>query len=178
MELEFLQKIKNLGINNVAEIDVKAIIFSEEVRRYCEMNTCGSLGKNWCCPPGVGMISELKDKAQQYRKGLVIQTVSHINGSFDWEGMLAAKNKHDGVMRQVQSLASENSLDDFLVLSAGPCSLCRKCSYIDNEPCRFPDKAMASVESFGIDVMRLAKDSGLAYHHAQGTVTNFGMLLY
>ncbi|HHX77863.1 MAG TPA: DUF2284 domain-containing protein, partial [Firmicutes bacterium] len=163
MEQKFLQQIRDLGVNNIAEIDVEAVIFSEEIRRYCEMNTCGNLGKNWCCPPGVGMVAELKERVRQYRKGLVIQTVSRINSSFDWKGMLAAKNKLDAVMRQVQSLARENGLGNFLVLSAGQCTFCSRCTYEKNEPCRFPEKAMASIESFGIDVMKLAKDSGLAY---------------
>ena len=47
-----------------------------------------------------------------------------------------------------------------------------------SESCRFPEKALASMEAYGIDVVKLAKDHDFPYHHGSGTVSYVGLLLY
>ncbi len=80
---KLLEEIKELKITNAVVVDVSDITFSEEVRKYCEMNSCGKYDKNWSCPPGVGSVDELSKKARQYQKGLIIQTVHPLKSSFD-----------------------------------------------------------------------------------------------
>jgi len=173
-----LAEINKLDIKNAVLIDVSDISFSEEVRKYCEMNTCGKYGKNWSCPPGVGPVSELSKKAHRYEKGLVIQTVHPLKNSFDWKGMMAGKVEHDTVLRRVSQFARELGLRDSLLLGAGSCSICNQCAYTKGEPCCFPEEALASMEAYGIDVVKLAKDHDFPYHHGSGTVSYVGLLLY
>ena len=173
-----LAEIKDFDIKNAVVVDVSNISFSEEVRKYCEMNSCGKYGKNWSCPPGVGPLSELKEEAGRFRKGLIIQTVHPLHDSFDLEGMMTAKLEHDAVLRRVYQCAKELGLHDSLLLSAGFCHICNTCAYTEDEPCRFPEKALASMEAYGIDVVKLARDSGFPYHHGSGTVSYVGMILF
>jgi len=53
---------------------------------------------------------------------------------------------------------------EVLALSAGCCTQCAKCTYPD-EPCRFPDKCVASMEAFGVLVLEVCKKSGLQYYY-------------
>ena len=48
----------------------------------------------------------------------------------------------------------------------------------DGEPCRHPDKALASLEGSGVDVYNTTKDTPLKYINGQNTVTFFGMVLW
>jgi predicted metal-binding protein len=173
-----LEEIKTYAVKNAVVFDVERISFSEEVRKYCEMNSCGQYGKNWACPPGVGPLSELSRKARCYQKGLIIQTLHYIKSSFDLKGMMAAKEKHDDVLRQVYQRAQEGGMGESLLLGAGHCHICSACTYADGQPCRCPEEAIASLEAYGIDVVKLAKDAGIPYHHGKGSVSYVGMILY
>lgn len=175
---EFRAELKDLDIKNLVPVRVSDIIFSDQVRKYCEQNSCGQYGRNWACPPGVGPVSELKEKAGRFKHGFIVQTVHTLKNSFDLKGMMEDKKVHDRVMREVCNRAREKGLADFMCLSAGHCEICSTCTYQEGAPCRFPEKAMSSLEAYGIDVVRLAKDHGFPYHHGTGTVSYVGLVLY
>ena len=46
------------------------------------------------------------------------------------------------------------------------------------EPCRHPDRALASLESYGMDVYNTTRSTPLQYINGANTVTYFGMVLY
>ena len=45
------------------------------------------------------------------------------------------------------------------------------------EPCRFPEKAIGSLEAYGVNVSLLAQTAGMRYINGQNTVTYFGAIL-
>ena len=49
---------------------------------------------------------------------------------------------------------------------------------MDGIPCRFPEKAIPSLEAYGINVSRLASAAEMKYINGQNTVTYFGMVLF
>jgi predicted metal-binding protein len=175
---QLLDEISVWDIKNATVVDVETISFDDQVRKYCEMNQCGKFGKNWSCPPGVGSLDELSSRARQYEKGLIIQTVHPLTSSFDLKGMMEAKHEHDSMIRKVHRLALDKGLGTSLLLGAGHCDICNICSYTQNQPCLFPEEALASLEAYGVDVVKLAKDSGIPYHHGPGTVSYVGIILY
>lgn len=175
---EFRETLQDLDIKNVVPVKVSEIVYSEEVRGYCEKNSCGQYGLNWACPPGVGPVSELKERAGRFKNGFIVQTVHNLKNSFDLKGMMDAKKVHDKVLREVYRRAREKGLDDTLCLSAGHCDICSTCTYKEGAPCRFPEKALSSLEAYGIDVVRLARDNNFPYHHGAGTVSYVGLILY
>ena len=76
------------------------------------------------------------------------------------------------------SLFEDLNITKVLHLGAGGCGVCESCAKKTNEPCRFPEKAMPSLEAYGINVSELAKASGMNYINGQNTVTYFGAVLF
>jgi predicted metal-binding protein len=63
------------------------------------------------------------------------------------------------------------------ILGAGGCRLCPKCGISDDVPCRFPDKAISSIEAHGIDAAHLTTAHGLNYINGENTVTYIALYL-
>ncbi len=167
------------GATTVGEVIVPEIHFEPEFRKACESNACGKFGRCWTCPPDIGDVNVLICKAREYQTALVYQTIHDLEDSYDFEGMQEGGDIHNKLAQLVNTKLNQTELDGkYLHLSAGGCRVCPKCAKEQNTPCRFPDKAMASLEAFGIDVSQLAKLSGMNYINGQDTVTYFGAILY
>ena len=173
-----VEEVKALGAYNAGIVPVSKIPFERELRKACEANYCGHYGKNWTCPPLVGDIDELIAKAKLYETALVYQTVGTLEDSFDYEGMVAALQKHVAVTDTITQHIKERVSGPILQLSAGGCPVCERCAGIDKQPCPFPDRALASLEAYGIYVAKLAGLCGLNYINGQNTVTYFGAYLF
>jgi predicted metal-binding protein len=173
------QDALDFGATRAEFIDVKNINFSQELRKLCEVNYCGKYGSNWMCPPAVGPIDELQKIILRYNQGLVFQTVSKLEDSFDFEGMTEAKKFQDKVFRDIlDSMKNKYKINDIHGLNAGSCDICPKCSYIDGEECRFPQKAVASIEAYGINVSDIVKSVDIPYINGKDTVSYVGLILF
>lgn len=157
-------------------IDSSEIPFSEQVVKYCEMNSCGLYGKLWTCPPGVGSLSENEKRIKSYPKAFVISFRFDIGDCFDFEGMRESGKKAKKLFSDIVTRI-KNDGEDILPLGCEGCGLCEKCTYPD-APCRFPEKAIPSVEAVGIDVVSLTKNIGMKYNNGKNTVTYFCLILY
>ena len=171
------KKHRDLGIFQYGFITTDRIPVMEEVRKLCEMNSCGLYGSSWACPPGVGSLDECRKIIDAYKHAFVFTTKHDLEDSFDWEGMMEAKERHvvicDNVHRYVRSLSDEK----ILALSAEGCKRCTKCTYPD-APCRFPEKLTPSIEALGVQVSLLAKRIGVNYINGADTVTYFSCILF
>ncbi|HAE62176.1 MAG TPA: hypothetical protein DCG38_07590 [Eubacteriaceae bacterium] len=158
------------------KIPINSIKLSEEVRNMCQQNRCGHYGKNWACPPAIDDLDKIKDEFSTYDDFIILYEVYKLKNQYDWAGMVES-----AVNFQHKLLDLKNDIDKgikFKILGVGACSLCKKCTYIDGEPCRRPDDKIISLEAHGIDVMSLMKDNGLKYNNGPNTVTYIGGLLY
>ncbi|MBP1734565.1 MAG: putative metal-binding protein [Deltaproteobacteria bacterium] len=174
-----IDEVLKFSVTRAAIIDPSGITYSPEFRDLCEQNKCGHYGKNWMCPPAVGPYEKLKTKASQYKKGLVFQTVHKLSHSRDRKGLHEAFKAHDEALKKIITyLRDKHGIEDMLPLGAGPCTYCEKCVLLDGEKCRFPDHAVASLESHGIDVGALVKMYGMPYTSGKDTVTLVGAVLY
>lgn len=172
--------LADFGITRYGVVPVNALVFHAAFREACATNQCGKYGTNWACPPGVGAPAELEERARRFKKGLVIQTVWPIEDPFDFDGMLAGGDRHNALFRSAAERVTPLLLSAAkpLALSAGACSVCASCTFPSGEPCRLPDKAMASLESYGIDVAMLIERAGLAYTNGPNTVSYVGLILF
>jgi len=162
-----------------AIVDTAGLHFHEQFRKACERNACGQYNTNWMGPPAIGPIEQLTGKVRKYKKGLLFQTVHQVSGSFDLEGMVEGKKIHEQVFRDIlQKIKNKYDFEDLLPLDVGCCQLCPKCAYLDDEPCRHPDKAVSSLEAYGIDVVALEKSVGIPYHNGKNTVSYVGLVLF
>jgi predicted metal-binding protein len=176
---DLLKYASEAGAAHSAMADVSKIRFVEEFRKACEKNMCRKYDTNWMGPPALGPINELMERARKYRNGLLFQSVHQISSSFDLKGMMEGGRNHEKVFRALlEKIKSKYDFKEMLPLNAGCCSICPKCAYLDNEPCRHPDQAVSSVEAYGIDVMRMEKDSGIPYYNGKNTVSFVGLILF
>ena len=173
-----VDEIKQLGAFNAGTIAVDKIPFDPELRKACEVNYCGHYGKNCTCPPFIGEVEDLIKQAKEYKVALVYQTVSELEDSYDYEGMMAALEKHKEITDRVTQHIKEQIKSPILQLSIGGCPVCDTCAKVDDQPCRYPNKALASLEAYGVYVSKLAELCNMKYINGQNTVTYFGAYLF
>ena len=166
------------GAYKAAVIDVKDIKLDRAFREMCASNACGRYGKCYMCPPDVGEIEALMARVGKYDHALVYQTVTELEDSFDFEGMIDAKKRTYPLAQSLRKVFEEQNLSKVLHLGAGGCGVCEKCAKVTGEPCRFPEKALPSLEAYGFNVSELAKTAGMKYINGQDTVTYFGAVLF
>ena len=147
-------------------------------RKMCEQNLCGNYGRSWMCPPDAGPIEELMAEVRTFSHILVYQTVGELEDSYDFEGMMEAGARHNQVVRRIRDELRAEPLKRVLHLGAGGCRMCETCAKKTGEPCRHPELAMSSLETYGINVSELAKAAGMKYINGQNTVTYFGAALF
>ena len=166
------------GAAKAAVIAGEQIDLNDEYRRICESNGCGGYGRCWMCPPHTGTIEENMAAVRSFPKGLLFQTIGQLEDSFDIEGMQEAKRIHLQVCQRLLDATKPVLTGRTLYLGAGGCGLCETCAIIQNEPCRFPDRAMPPMEGYGIGVANTASSTELKYINGQNTVTYFGLVLF
>ena len=175
---ELLEKISatvlSLGATKVGVVEVKDIPLDRVFRDMCAANSCGAYGKNWTCPPASGDIDDLMEKIRSYDTAVVYQTIGEIEDSFDFEGMTEVGERHRQLVFDVRDACREMELGEALFLGAGGCRYCPVCAKVTDEPCRFPDQAISSLEAHGINVSKLAPLAGMKYINGANTVTYFG----
>jgi len=171
------EKIKNLPLNQFGFIDPNIIDFSQEVRGMCEVNRCGKYGTNWQCPPAVGTVDERRRECLLYSDALLFNTVTAIEDSLDFEGMTTAGVEHTRLSFVIRDMMNELT-GDYLLLGAGGCTICGRCAYLDNEPCRNPGSTTASMEACGINVVDLCPKTGFKFINGPDTVTYFSLILF
>ena len=166
-----------LGAKKAVILDVSQVVLNASFRDICASNGCGQFGKCWVCPPYAGPIEELMADLRKRQVVLWYQTIFDIEDSFDFEGMQEAKKQHIALCQALQAELRANGEADFLHLGAGGCGLCERCA-CPGSPCRFPDKAMSSLEAYGVDVFSTTKNTPLHYINGADTVTYFGGVFF
>lgn len=172
---ELMDAAMGVGVHKVVLIDIEDVSFNPDFRNACVQNFCGMYGRCWMCPPDIGPVDELIASAKGYQYAMVIQTVFPLEDSYDLEGMLDSGKHHNNL---IQILGDRLKGEPFLCLTAGACMVCDSCSKTEGIPCRFPDKATASLEAYGIDVSELARACKMNYINGRNTVTYFGAFLF
>ena len=159
---------KEAGFTYAAPLAMDSLKFRVEVRSMCSADLCKSYGKSWSCPPAVGSIERAKERAEAYRRGIIVQTAGALADSFDMDGTAEIMKRHrksfDTLVRQVKHF-----YPDCLPMGAGTCRLCRSCTYPDR-PCRHPDKMVSSMEAYGLLVSDVAIRSGLRCDYGENSM--------
>jgi len=157
------------GFPHCRPLDCSTLEFMEAVRDMCSADRCGQYGRNWTCPPACGSLETTRKRAAKYSWGILVQTVGNLEDDFDYETMEASAGIH---REHFQVLVDRLRLDwpELLAMGAGACTYCKACTYPDL-PCRFPDKAIISMEAFGLFVSQVCERNGMAYNHGPLSVT-------
>lgn len=177
-EEQILQIVRDAGATNATVIDGASVVYDRSFREMCKRNQCGRYGKYYVCPPDVGDIDTLMAKAQAYPKAVLYQLISPLEDSFDIEGMQEAGKRNHDCAQVIQAELKKAGVTGCLQLSSGGCSLCARCGKLDNIPCRFPDRALSSMESYGVFVAETARNAGMKYVNGTNTITFFGIVFF
>lgn len=166
---ELLSLAEIAGFNHVGELNVAALRFLPEVREMCAADRCHSYGKCWTCPPYCGTLEEITRLTSNYRRGILLQSTGTLEDDFDIETMLKIerlqKERFEMLVQQVRQ-----QYPNCLPMASGACTVCASCTCPD-QPCRFPDRAIPSMEAFGLVVSEVCEYSGLPYYYGSGTIT-------
>lgn len=175
--MDLVQLALDCGAYKAAYLNGNQIVLSNEFRRICEANSCGNYDRCYMCPPDIGPIEDLMVRVRSYDRAILYQSVTPIEDSFDYEGMMEAGHAHALLSQRIQRALPEK-MEAYLHLSSGGCHLCDICAKREDQPCRRPDLALASLEGYGIDVYNTSQATDLAYINGQNTVTYFGIVLF
>jgi predicted metal-binding protein len=165
------------GAARAAALPGSRIVLDEMFRGICKGNACGNYGMCYMCPPDAGEIHALMDAARAYPRAVLYQTIHSLEDSFDYEGMAEAGRRHAAVSQALEKKLRMMSGNRYLHLTLGGCRLCGVCAKREGLPCRHPELALPSLESYGVNVYATSHNAGLPYINGQNTVTYFGMVL-
>lgn len=170
----WIEIAKQMGFDAAAVIDPQRLEAREDVRAMCAADKCGAYGKNWTCPPAIGTIEECQREMRSYQKGILLQSVGHMRKAIDSQCYRETERRH----RENFSAFAERirrEYPDALCLGAGGCRICGSCAY--PEECRFPEKAISSMEGYGLFVTQVCRDAGVPYYHGEKTITYTACIL-
>lgn len=171
--------MEQYGFKEHREFDPGLITIDPMVRAMCKQNACGQYGKNHMCPPAVKDIDAWKQDIGSFKNALIVTKVYAVESSFDLKSMFKGiADFQKTLIRLKKDIAAKFPDIKILLLGAGACMTCEKCTYSEGEPCRLPHKAVPSLEACGIDVMSLSRQVGVKYHNGKNTVTYLGVVLH
>lgn len=176
MNMETIRKLAlETGFDAAAFIDPKLLTARDDVRAMCAADKCGAYGKNWTCPPACGTVAECQQRMHGYTHGILLQSIGHLSKAIDSRCYRETERRH---IQNFYTFAEavRSHYPNALCLGAGGCRVCKQCAY--PEPCRFPDKAMASMEGYGLFVTQVCRDAGLPYHYGEQTITFTACILF
>ena len=158
-----------VGFSHAGELNCAGLRFLPEVRDMCAAGRCGMYGKSWRCPPYCGTLEEIAARAKTYSRGVLVQCTGELEDDFDVECMIATeadlKEKFQLLVARIRE-----EYPDCYPMGAGTCTICTQCTCPD-APCRFPDKAISSMEASGLVVSEICEKSGLPYYYGPLTMT-------
>lgn len=166
--LDIHEQALAVGFTHTAPLDISTIELKPEVRQMCAGGNCRQYGKRWSCPPGCGELEILKQRICTYSKGILVQTVGQLEDAFDGEGMMETEQAHKAHLLELQAVLLPE-YPRLLTIGAGCCTQCKVCTYPD-APCRFPEKQIASMEAYGMEVAAVCRRNRLPYHHGPNTI--------
>lgn len=176
MEQYLLALAGEIGFSHTGLFAAESLSFRQEVREMCRTGNCGCYGIRWTCPPHCGTLEESISKARQFTSGILLQMTGKMEDEFDVDCIQkteqAVKNK---LYIFVKRLREQNI--KCLPMSAGTCTKCSKCTCPD-EPCRFPDEIMISMEAYGLIVSDVCTAAGAKYNYGPKTITFTTCVLY
>ena len=177
MDLEKLeQQLAELPLYGYFHIDPKKLEFSDRIRWICQ-HECPMYGKSWACPPGVGPVSQCKEKCLGFDNCLMIATIAEVEDISNIDETLSTRPEHEKITNQVRALMREQGVQPY-ILSTEACAICARCAYLDGLPCRLPGKMHPCVESHGINVIPVLEENCIEFQYGSNVVTWVSLLFY
>lgn len=164
-----------MGFSCAVPLDIGTLQPLQDVRDMCASDKCRAYGKNWTCPPYCGTLEQCGERIRTFSRGILLQTVGKTEKVIDTKAYRLTEERHLEMFRTFSEQIRQEH-PDALCLGAGGCRICRQCAW--PESCRFPEKALSSMEAYGLFVTQVCRDNGAQYHHGAGTITYTACVLF
>lgn len=141
-------------------IHPSSVVTEAWVRLKCQYG-CTEYGKWYCCPPDTPTPEMTRTVLDSYNRAILF----HIEGARTPDR--SRRELFANLFKDLVDLEGELFKDGYyraFVYLAGPCNLCKECSKLKHEPCRFRSTARPAMEACGIDVYRTARKNGYFVH--------------
>ena len=164
------------GFSFAAPLDVSTLAVHPEVRAMCGEDRCNKYGKCWTCPPGCGTLETCLARMRSFPSGLLVQSLFPLEDPLDYAAMLQAEASHHRSFLTFRRLLAQ-AHPGLLALGSGGCRLCPICAY-PAAPCRFPERAVSSMEAYGLLVAEVCKANSMGYYYGPGSISFTGCYLF
>lgn len=158
------------------------LVVVEAYRRFCEENRCGNFGKNYSCPPYSGTVAEMHERMQQFTRALILRSDYTDIDAWDEAAMVKLKREHNLRTREmVNTIKKEEkleSLKDYLLMTAGPCSFCEHCLMPEKIPCPFVEERASCMSAYSVDVALMAEKAGWTLSWDRDKTSLFSLFLW
>ncbi len=176
--MDIQEAIEACGFECVGTCSASELRTLEAVREMCASGRCQAYGTNWACPPHCGSLEDFQEAFGERSQCWVLQTVMELEDEFDGETMMEAAQVHQARIHKLSQLVSgmPGNSPDAILLTAGACTICPRCT-CPEEPCRFPEKKLVSMESAGLMVNDVCVSAGIPYNHGKGRIAYTGCVV-
>ena len=142
------------------QVSVKCMKTSEYLEKFVDLDTtmaackeCPNYSKNWACPEFDEDVLKNWDKYDNIELILtkIVFSQDALNATYNEEELKTIVD--NSLFRErnklISHLEEREKETGGKYLSAGYCGYCERCSRMDDEDCRHPDKCRNSIESIG-----------------------------
>lgn len=172
-----LECIRDLGVDGLSAIRTSQLRFDSRFRKYCAQNLCGNYNRSWTCPPNSPSVESIATEIVGHPDAVVFKVSGPLRFTVDWKSMMRVADRLGGICASITDKLIP-TLRKGAVFGYGPCKYCKTCAFGSDEPCRFPDKRIHSLECACVDVADISRQSGLPLEHDPDRISFFGLLVY
>jgi len=173
--MDYIELAKKCGFDVAVKLLPEKLVARKDIRDMCKEDKCGVFGKNWTCPPECGTLEECERKMRQYKNGILLQKVGNLSRVIDVKAYIKIEKEYrESLLKFAAEIKKTHP--NALCLGAGACTVCEKCAYPN--PCLFPEKALSSMEAYGLFVTQVCRDCNVPYYYGEKTITFMACVLY
>ena len=176
--IKILERAGQMGFTESLAFDPGLLVPKQRTRDFCEEDKCGDYNNNYMCPPCVGSLEEIKGQLEEFHRGLLLRYSRSMEVKKGNKEITDSKAAFHNKILQLEEFMRGEGIEHMWGISGGSCGLCEPCHARLSEPCLYPDKAKASLEALGIDVLDLLDEFGLDNKFYPDKITWTGCILF
>ena len=142
------------GTTHAKQIHPSSVVTAPWVRLKCQSG-CGNYDRSYCCPPETSTPENTRAILDTYQRAILF----HKEAPRTPDRGKQFKKYFDMLVDLEGEMFKDGHYKAFIYL-AGPCMLCKECTKLQGDLCKFRNKARPSMEACGIDVYQTARNNG------------------
>ncbi|MFC1904513.1 DUF2284 domain-containing protein [Chloroflexota bacterium] len=176
--VKILERAGQMGFTESLAFDTRLLVPQKRIRGFCEENKCGDYNNNYMCPPYVGSLDEIKGQLEEFHWGILLRYSRSMEIKKGNREITESKVTFLNKILQLEEFVRGEGIEHMWGICGGSCGLCEPCHARLNVPCLYPDKARASLEALGIEVLDLLDELGLDNRFYPDKITWTGCILF